>query len=227
MNLSKYIFTFSCGVMFCVGMSYADSILFLPDSNKSQKRTIQNDFSDGEVDSDLRLFDIQQKGFNSKDEKGFRTPIDRSPITQDSINPPKDMQQEDLPREYKSMFETSLLQTNTESKEIKLAENTPTKKAKQNNSSAVEIANGATFIAVSSEKNPQEIRINNKVFPWVLHPKDSNKKIAFVAINYRSALENLRLNNDFSIKIVQGAYKREKITITDTLSLSFRESKIK
>lgn len=69
---------------------------------------------------------------------------------------------------------------------------------------------------MSSEKNPQEIRINNKVFPWVLHPKDSNKKIAFVVINYRSALENLRLNNDFSIKIVQGAYKREKITITDT-----------
>ncbi len=66
---------------------------------------------------------------------------------------------------------------------------------------------------MSSEKNPQVIRINNKVFPWVLHPKDSNKKIAFVVINYRSALENLRLNNDFSIKIVQGAYKREKITI--------------
>ena len=216
MNLSKCVFTFSCGVMLCVSMSYADSILFLPDSNKSQKRAIQNDFSDGEVDSDLRLFDIQQKGFNSKDEKGFRAPIDRSPITQDSVNPPKDMQQEDLPQEYKSMFETSLLQTNTESKEIKLAENTPTKKTKQNNSHTIEIANGATFIAVSSEKNPQVIRINNKVFPWVLHPKDSNKKIAFVAINYRSALENLRLNNDFSIKIVQGAYKREKITITDT-----------
>ncbi|EMZ39183.1 hypothetical protein LS77_005840 [Helicobacter bilis] len=136
MNLSKCVFTFSCGVMFCVSMSYADSILFLPDSNKSQKRAIQNDFSDGEVDSDLRLFDIQQKGFNPKDEKGFRAPIDRSPITQDSINPPKDMQQEDLPREYKSMFETSLLQTDTESKEIKLAENTPTKK-KQNKISLV------------------------------------------------------------------------------------------
>lgn len=61
MSLSKDISIFCLLQCFFTSTSYADSILFLPDSNKSQKQNTSDDFSDGEIDSDLRLFDIQKK----------------------------------------------------------------------------------------------------------------------------------------------------------------------
>lgn len=211
MSLSKDISIFLLTAMFFTSTSYADSILFLPDSNKSQKQNTSDDFSDGEIDSDLRLFDIQKKDFNPKSEKGFKTLPNKNPTKQDTIDLPRDMQQEDLPKDYSSAFENIL-----QSKELKLAENALNKQIDQNQHNVIEVANGATFIAISKKKNPQEIRMNDKVFPWVLHPKDSRKKIAFVAINYHSKPKQLKLNDEFSIKIVQGAYKKEKIMIADT-----------
>lgn len=200
---------------------YADSIIFLPDSNKPSKQTQQDNFGDVSKDSDLRLFDIQKKGFNSKDSKGFKALPDDDSSTQmpqDSIKLPQNMQQEDLPRDYSNAFDTSMIESNNiESSPIILAQNTSTtKKATQKEMNIPVVANGATFIAISSKKKPQAIRIQKKEFPWVSHPKDSKKKIAFIAIPYRAKLGILTLNNNLSIQIVQGKYKKEKITITNT-----------
>lgn len=196
----------SCGTL------HADSILFLPDSNRPAKAP-QEDFGDVTRDSDLRLFDIQKKGFNPKNSDGFKVPEES---TTTNVLPPQEMQQEELPREYSNAFETSMAQARTEP--IILAQNTPkTQKSAPSTPKTIEsIANGATFIAISSEANPKPITIQKKNFPWVAHPKDSSKKIAFVPINYRSELGTIKLNESLSLQVVQGAYKKEKITITDT-----------
>ena len=187
-----------------IQLLYADSIIFLPDSTKPSPKA-QQDSGDISKDSDLRLFDIQKKGFNHKDSKGFRPIPNDTPtqMQQDSIKPPQDIQQEDLPRDYSNAFEMSTKDTPKSSIQSTQNLSIPT------------IANGTTFIAITSEKNPQILRINNKEFPWVSHPKDSNKKVAFVAIPYRAKFGILKLNNTISINIVQGKYRKENINIAD------------
>lgn len=205
----------------CYTQLYADSIIFLPDSNKPSPQMQQDNFGDVSKDSDLRLFDIQKKGFNPKDSKGFRVlPNDdaTTQMPQDSIKPPQDIQQEDLPRDYSNAFETSAIETNKiESSPLILAQHTiKTKTTTHKEANIPTIANGATFIAISNKQKPQALYIQKKEFPWVSHPKDSNKKIAFVAIPYKEKLEILKLNDKISIQVVQGKYKKEKITITNT-----------
>ncbi len=217
----KNIFIYSFSALCCMSMLYADSIVFLPDPSRSAKHTTQDDFGDVSQDSDLRLFDIQKKGFNPKDSKGFKAlpnENDAAQIPQNPITPPQDMQQEELPKEYSNAFETSMIPTqNIESMPILLAQNTlPAKKIQKNMPS---IANGATFIAITNEQNPQALHIQKKVFTWVAHPKDSKKKIAFVPINYRAKLGHLQLNDTIAIQVVQGNYRKEKINITNTAKI--------
>ncbi|WP_245945724.1 peptidoglycan metallopeptidase Pgp3 [Helicobacter didelphidarum] len=78
------------------------------------------------------------------------------------------------------------------------------------------IPNGTVFIAITNEKNPEKLHIGKKTFEWLKHPVDSTKKIAFVGINYYAKPNVIFLNNTIQIRIIQGNYRREKITIKDT-----------
>ncbi|RDU65736.1 M23 family peptidase [Helicobacter didelphidarum] len=69
---------------------------------------------------------------------------------------------------------------------------------------------------MTNEKNPEKLHIGKKTFEWLKHPVDSTKKIAFVGINYYAKPNVIFLNNTIQIRIIQGNYRREKITIKDT-----------
>lgn len=199
-------------VIMQVKILFADSIIFLPDSNKPSKQTYQDSFGNVTKDSDLRLFDIQKKGFRAEDSNSFRVlPDDGETQPKDSIKQPQ-LQQEDLPTEYSSAFETSMA-SSTESN--KLTKNTQITASKYDKDDIPSVANGTIFIAISSNKKLQKLQIGEKEFPWVAHPKDSKKKIAFVAIPYKAKFGILKLSDTISIKIVQGEYKKENITITN------------
>ncbi len=181
-------------LIFCINSLYADSIVFLPTPKlDEQKKEKQEDNNNNEVN--LNLFDIQKRSDIPKDLKGFEA------IEND------ESQEEDSNHSQNIYLNKTII----------LAQNT------HNNTNKTEkkviytdIANGATFIAISTDKNPEKIIINNKIFPWIPHPLDPNKKIAIVPINYISKLGQLKLNNENTINIVQGNYKREKITLKDS-----------
>ncbi|MWV62338.1 peptidoglycan DD-metalloendopeptidase family protein [Helicobacter saguini] len=97
---------------------------------------------------------------------------------------------------------------------ITLAQNA-TKEIKTQKKIKNEVVNGATFIAVTSDKNPQNLKLNKKTYRWVAHPTDSEKKIAFVSISYYEKPKSLNLGDNITLEIKQGEYKKEKIKIQD------------
>ncbi len=182
-----------CILLCCASFLYADSIVFLPSPKPDkQKENEVDDNVNNEVN--LNLFDIQKKSVTPKDLKGFEI-----------------IEGDELPQEDSNQSKNSYLH-----EEIILAQNTHTKIIGDKEKITIkDIVNGATFIAVSTKKNPQEININGKIFPWIPHPLDASKKIAIIPINYRAKLGTLKLNNENTINIKQGNYKRENIQLKD------------
>ena len=76
--------------------------------------------------------------------------------------------------------------------------------------------NGTTFIAKTTKANPQPLKLDKKTFYWLPHPKDSKTKIAIIPINYYTKAQNANLGEGVSLEIVDGNYKKETITITNT-----------
>lgn len=97
---------------------------------------------------------------------------------------------------------------------IKLAQNTT--ESKKDSKELPQVANGQTFIAQTSRKKPNPLKIGKKTYKWVAHPKDSKQKIAFVGIGYYTKPQIINLGNNIKIQIVQGDYIKENITIKDS-----------
>ena len=110
----------------------------------------------------------------------------------------------------------SKAQSNIESKTAVANKNTNKNTNKSENKTTNKVANGATFIAITDSKKPKNITINKKTYKWIAHPKDSNKKIAFVAINYYTKPQKINLGNNITLEIVAGNYpKKEQLQIKD------------
>lgn len=217
----KYIFMLLLSAFLVAQNVYADSIIFLPDPSKSIKKMEQDNTDTIPKNSNMRLFDIQTKDFNPKESRGFKVlPNNESSKEnqQDSIKLPQEMQQEELPTDYSNAFKTSMRQQNNiETNSLLLAQNTNNINHHKNSQDNMKtVANGATLIIESKQTKPQALYLQNKEFPWVSHPKNSKKKIAFITIPYKTNPGILKLNSNVSIKVVQGEYKKEKINIVDT-----------
>ena len=79
-----------------------------------------------------------------------------------------------------------------------------------------DVVNGSTFIAISNKGNQSILNLGGKVFPWIPHPSDSTKQIAYVPIGYHASKGKVRISNNLELNIIEGNYKKENITITNT-----------
>jgi len=73
------------------------------------------------------------------------------------------------------------------------------------------VENGKTIILETLETNPQPLKILNKTYVWVAHPKNPAKKISLISIPYRTKSISIPLENRGILKIKEGDYKKEEI----------------
>lgn len=108
---------------------------------------------------------------------------------------------------------------NTESKtknspqNTKNTESSPQTQSKKIKNNTPKVANGATFIPITTSKNPKALHLGKKTYNWLPHPVKKGEKIAFVSIGYYAKKGDVTLGNNISINIIEGNYKKEKITI--------------
>lgn len=109
---------------------------------------------------------------------------------------------------------------NTESKTKNSPQNSkdiesksPQTQSKKIKNTLPKVANGATFIPITTSKNPKALHLGKKTYNWLPHPVKKGEKIAFVSIGYYAKKGDVTLGNNISINIIEGNYKKEKITI--------------
>lgn len=116
------------------------------------------------------------------------------------------------------LAQISIAQENTQNKTQSTPQTKPIQKTSDKPKKLAENAayNGTTFIAKTTKANPQPLKLDKKTFYWLPHPKDSKTKIAIIPINYYTKAQNANLGEGVSLEIVDGNYKKETITITNT-----------
>lgn len=102
---------------------------------------------------------------------------------------------------------------NTESKPKNTESKSPQTQSKKIKNTLPKVANGATFIPITTSKNPKALHLGKKTYKWLPHPVKKGEKIAFVSIGYYAKKGDVTLGNNISINIIEGNYKKEKITI--------------
>lgn len=201
---------------------YADSILFLPDPNKKNdnmqypstypqssskhNNTLDNDYpikdSKKKQNPNNLQYSIPKDTEDSKKSQPDTSPPQYNNILQPNNKQiPHDLTNADLLHKHSATLALNVSQS---------SKNPKTASAQYN------IANGTTFIAVTSVKKPQSLQIGKKHFTWIPHPTDSSKHIAFVPIGYYTKPQIIDIGNAITLNIIQGNYRKEQITITDT-----------
>ncbi|MDA3966894.1 M23 family metallopeptidase [Helicobacter sp. WB40] len=86
-----------------------------------------------------------------------------------------------------------------------------------------EVENGKTLILTTKDTKAENIKINNRTYKWLQHPKNSNEKILIITIPYRTKPE-ISNNGDISIKVIEGNYKKEQIVVAQSKAKPNKEN---